>query len=311
MYCHEMDQNESHLLNRGFSKLVKKLSRHPLCNMEHVVGSVHFEITSRMFYVFENYHRIAHGTFHVDQWTSMINALHSFGNYGNGVQTTILSQEYNYLHILPFLKVAYPGSKCIYDFDMLKISHHDWLNVILTKGVQCESRDIRCCTRKSIIRRITFGWSQIQDSELPKTNQYKNKSMPYPSFPNFRGRDILSESLKLELGKILSLSQIYVDKLYGNIIKMNNIERNKLFGNVLGRTFWSASCSRFEFITVSVETNSIIGRHIDYMNSSDEDYNVGCSYSYLIYSFGYLFRVSFIMCNRSQVDQFLKTIQSE
>ena len=135
--------------------------------------------------------------------------------------------------------------------------------------------------------------------------------MPYPSFPTFRGRDILSESLKKELGKILSLSQIYLDKLYGNMTKMSNKERNQLFGNVLGKTFWNQSCSRFEFITISVESNSIVGRHIDYMNSNDRDYNVGCSYSYLIYSLGYLFRVSFIMCNRSQVDQFMNVIQSQ
>ena len=133
--------------------------------------------------------------------------------------------------------------------------------------------------------------------------------MPYPSFPTFRGRDILSASLKMELGKILSLSQIYLDKLYGNIRKMRNRERNKLFGNVLGKTFWNLSCSRFEFISISVESHSIVGRHLDYMNSSDNEYNVGCSYSYLIYSLGYLFRVSFIMCNRAQVDQFMNTIQ--
>ena len=170
MYCHEMDNNKPHLLNRGFSRLVKKLSRHPLCNIEHILNSVHFEISSRMFYVFENYHKIAHGTFHVDKWTSIIDAIKSFGNYGYGVNTTVLSQEEKYLHILPFLKVAYPGSKCISDFEMLNISHHDWLNVLLTKGVICESRDICCCSNVSISRRITFGWSQIQDSKLPKTN---------------------------------------------------------------------------------------------------------------------------------------------
>ena len=51
LYCHTM-MDENHLLKRTVPTYIKSLSRHPLCNLEHVVGAIQFEIGTKMFYVF-------------------------------------------------------------------------------------------------------------------------------------------------------------------------------------------------------------------------------------------------------------------
>ena len=88
-----MENVQYNLLNKGFSKKVKSLSRHPLCNMEMVSSSTQFEIANRMFYSFDNYHKIAHGTYFVEKWPDMIMALGSFGNNGHGSNCTILKKK--------------------------------------------------------------------------------------------------------------------------------------------------------------------------------------------------------------------------
>lgn len=62
--------------------------------------------------------------------------------------------------------------------------------------------------------------------------------MPYPSFPTFGGRDILSPCLKEELHKIMSLSQVHLDKFYKPQHIMNSKLKNELFGIPFGRSFW-------------------------------------------------------------------------
>ena len=202
------------------------------------------------------------------------------------------------------MKVAYPGSSCIADFDSLGISRLGWLLLVMKKGIMGDARDINS---SGLIKRITFGWSQKQSKSLGKSVRYKNEIEPYPSFPEMRGRNILTKQMKVELGKIMSMSQAYLDKFYSNK-KMNDKERNKQFGNEMAKSFWQFSTSRFEFVTIFVETDAIVGRHMDYMNSKDDQYNVGCSYSYLIEHVGKVFRVNFIMCNRLQVDAFMEKI---
>ena len=310
MYCHQYKENAPNLLNRGFSKNVKKLSRHPLCNVEFMQKTIQFEITARMFYVYEDYHKVAHGTFSLKKWSSLLNAIDSLGNNGEGVDMSILLSHSKSVHLTPTIKLAYPGSECISDFEILNLSHGKWLNLILSKGKVGDNRDLSQSSKFTGTKRLTFGWSQIQCRRLPKTYTYNNELMPYPSFPIFRGKDILPPCLKIELGKIMSLSQVYLDEFYGVESKMCNKLRNNLFGSVLGRSFWQSSVSRFEFITIFAECESIVGRHVDYMNAKDDDYNVGCSYSYLIWKDGDLYRVNFVMSNRHQIDSFMKKMKT-
>ena len=107
----------------------------------------------------------------------------------------------------------------------------------------------------------------------------------------------------------MSVTQSYDDRFYEPRYKMNCKLRNELFGIPFGRLFWPFSSSRFEFVTVYVECNSIVERHLDYMNSKNEFYNIGTSYSYLIWYRLVVYKVTFIMCNRAQIDDFMRVIE--
>ena len=308
MYCHVFKNKCSHLLNRGHSRSVKKMSRHPLCNVELIEHSIQFEISTRMFYVFENFDIHPHGTFELDKWISINSAIDCLGNNGKGLHSTVICSKYNCLFNTPMIKIAYPGSVCINHFESLQISHRKWLELVMLKGESGDTRDINKSTGNRT-KRITFGWTQKQSTNLPKSCKCRDVVMPYPSFPTFRGRDILPQCLKVELGKIMSVSQLYADMFYRPRYKMTCPLRNEMFGIPLGRSFWPLSSSRFEFVTVYVECNSIVGRHLDYMNAKNELYNIGTSYSYLIWYSLVVYKVTFIMCNRSQIDDFMRVLK--
>ena len=310
MYCHVYNNNtNSHLLNRGHSKSIKELSRHPLCNVELIENSIQFEISTRMFYVFENFDIHPHGSFPIEKWRSINSAINSLANNGTGIRSTVITSRYRSFHSTPIIKIAYPGSLCIEHFESIEISHLQWLELLLLKGEPGDTRDIKnsihCKTK-----RITFGWTQKQSLNLQKSRMYGDIAMPYPSFPQFRGKDILPLRLKVELGKIMSISQFYLDRLYEPRYMMNSKLRNELFGIPFGRSFWQFSSSRFEFVTIYVEYSSIVGRHLDYMNAKNESYNVGSSYSYLIFYDLAVYKVTFIMCNRAQIDAFMRIVPS-
>lgn len=306
LYCHTM-KDENHLLNKKVPKLIKSLSRHPLCNMENVVGAIQFEIASRMFYVFHDFHKVAHGTCSSSMWDELIRVRSVWCNEGKGIKTHTITQNSVKDISQKYVKVYYPGSVAVQAFESIQISHLQWLKLILQFGVSDEKRDVKN-NNYGITKRVMFGWTQKQSVDLRNTFVYKNKSKPHASFPHWLSKDILNKQLKTELGKIMHLSQLLVDDLERDTKVMNNWERTLEFGYVLGKCFWENSSSRFEFITIIAEKDCTISRHLDYQNSKEKYYNVGCSYSFLYQKENDMYRVNFVLCNRRQVDSFFEEI---
>ena len=306
LYCHDME-DDNHLLCKRSPKYVKTMSQHPLCNIEKVVSAVQFDIGSRMFYTFKNFHKHAHGTCPVEMWGELIRTRSIWCNKGCGISTKTISQSCIEDSWGENVKVAYPGSKTLYDFEYLNISYMQWLEMLLSVGVSDRKRD-NDLIFNGITKRITFGWSQKQDIDLPNSHIYENKCKPYASFPNWCGRNVLSIQMKTELGKIMDTCQMHVDMYHENSFLMNDEERNEEFGYVFGKSFWGPCRSRFEFLTIIAEKDSILNRHVDYLNSRDSRYNIGCSYSYLIRRDSDIYRVNFVLCNRIQVDWFMQEI---
>ena len=91
---------------------------------------------------------------------------------------------------------------------------------------------------------------------------------------------------------------------------MNDNDRNKEFGDKFVKSFNQKCHSHFEFVDIFVEKNCILNRHMDYENSTHKMYHYGCSYSFLIQHNDEIYRMNFIMCNRSKVDQFMNSGRS-
>ena len=95
----------------------------------------------------------------------------------------------------------------------------------------------------------------------------------------------------------MDMSQLCVDKMHQQEIVMNNNERNIQFGLILSKSFWAQCNSRFEYVTIIVEKGSTVCRHLDYLNSQDINYNVECSYSYLIKKDNEIYHINCVLCN--------------
>ena len=111
----------------------------------------------------------------------------------------------------------------------------------------------------------------------------------------------------------MSLGQDILDKMYTENNIMNDGLRNDLFGYRFGKSYHESCTARFEFFTVIVEWKSLLNRHVDYLNDTDDFYNYGCSYFYLIVNkaFHQLYRVNFIMTSRVECGKFMKKIRNE
>jgi hypothetical protein len=198
------------------------------------------------------------------------------------------------------IKIFYPGSQEILTFELLKIHHNYWLQLVLKYGISSKSRD-----EGGIGKRITVGWVQKQPFSYPKSKKYKGLLKPYPVFPRFQtNKEFLYPK---ELSRIMSLSQFILDKCYKEENPMNNARRNRLFGSKFGKSFHVSNTSRFEYLDIFVEKDGLLNRHVDYNNDARKGYTYGASYSYLIKGTNEegIYRVNFIMVTRRDVGAFM------
>ena len=279
-----------------------------LAEISQVTQSVHMEIGSRLFYGWKGFEKQPHGTEYNVNKHLIEKAMKMVGNGRIGSEVLNISHKNNIS--CNNLKAAYPGSDYINAFEALNISHNSWLHFILEKGERHDSRDDEML---GFTKRLKFGYVQKQCSFHPKAEFFKTYKMPYRGFPSEKQKHVLPDNLRSEAANIMSLGQDILDKMYTKDNIMNDELRNDLFGYRFGKSYHESCTARFEFFTVIVEWKSILNRHVDYLNDTDDFYNYGCSYSYLIVNkaFHQLYRVNFIMTSREECGKFMKKLRNK
>ena len=307
LYVHQMIPDMFHSLKTQ-NCIHKNQYRDSLDECSFIKKAIHVDIASRMFYCFNGFEKLPHGSETSSKKADHEKVLSIIGNKESGtiIDNITIAESYNIVH--NEIKVFYAGSNPISMFHNLDIDYDYWLETVLKQGDKNTSRD---ASTGGVAKRMTIGWGPKQHDKYPKTLYYKNIKMPYPKFP-FKGLQfgykIKPEYLK-QLSDILSLSQNILDKLYDK--PMNNVLRYELFGKKMGKSFDSTCKSRFEFLDIFVEHASNLNRHLDYKNDWRNGYTFGASYSYLILrnEDKKLYRVNFIMCSRYVCGAFMEEVK--
>ena len=310
LYIHSMIPDIVHGLSAGSKKNKEKFNS-SMCEMVFTESVIHVDITSRMFYCYNNFKKHPHGTSLVVNKVELEKVVDAIGNNYQKDCLRIISQTDIFKNDHKAIKVCYPGSLQIYLFENLNINHEYWLEKVLEIGTASKSRDR---VTDGISKRITLGWGQKQaavnkDTNIPhpKVFFYDDKKMP---FPQFSIKDYEQHfEYKKNISDILSLSQHLLDEFYATEedVPMNNTLRSELFGKSFGKSFHSSCIGRFEFIDIFVEHGSLLHRHCDYNNDHRNGYTYGASYSYIIKRKvdGLVYRVNFVMATRFHCGAFI------
>ena len=292
----------------------KKNYTHQMAEVHFVQEVVQCDITSHLFYGFKDLHMLPHGNESRDKLEVYTSTFKESGRRGEGGDDIVKHISSNSIRDLchPNIRVAFPGSREIQEYEDLGLSHEKWLAFVREAGDHSSPRT--CVRNGAVAQRVTLAWSQKQADSHPKTKFHKGKKMPYPSFPEFRhtttGRHFdVPEDLKTELAKVLSLGQVHVDQFFAEEDPMPDKARTRLFGLPFGCSFSKDCTSRFEFVDIFVESGAVLNRHMDYRNDHVPGYNYGASYSFVVkHEEGKLYRVNFIMCTRNVCGNFMKQI---
>ena len=130
------------------------------------------------------------------------------------------------------MRVTYPGSAEILEFNNLKIKQNMWLEFVLQEGLLINKRD--SCSHNGISARIRFRYTQKQSHSPIFGYKVKKLQMPYRLFPSFCNRrsksTFLPTTLCKEFSEILLLGQLKIKSLYIDKKVMNNKKRSAIFG---------------------------------------------------------------------------------
>ena len=314
LYIHLMMNDIPHSLKNPSSKQ-KEYFRHPMADMFFVKHAIHVTISNCLLYSWKGFHKCPHGTAKIGNARKYENAIKCNGNnfYGGSV-TNIFPEDIKYIKE-EYVRVAYPGSTEVLQFNNLNIKQSVWLEFVLQEGLIMNKRD--ACSHNGISARIRFGYTQKQSySPLFK---YRGEifKMPYTSFPSFRNRrgkiTLLPTILCKQFSEILSVGQLQMENLYFDKEVMNNKKRSAIFGIPFGKSFDEGCKSKFEYAEIFVETEALVIRHLDYQNDFRKNYDYGTSYSFIRkrYTDGKFYRVNFLMCTRKLCGDFMDELSSE
>ena len=249
LYVHQMIPDILHSLS-ACGKSGKEQFKSSMCEICFTQKVIHVDITARMFYCYNNFKLHPHGTNLVEDKVDFEKVVNIIGNnYKRNALNIIRSSDIiNIDH--DTIKVCFPGSSHISNFESLNIDHEYWLEKVLKLGKTSKSRDI---VTDGVSKRITLGWTQKQPAHYEKVMYYDGKKMPYPSF-SINNNEYHFSHCK-EIADILSLSQHILDGFYGHeeYTPMHNELRSKLFGYSFGKSFHASCIGRFEFLDIFVE----------------------------------------------------------
>jgi hypothetical protein len=179
----------------------------------------------------------------------------------------------------------------------------------LNKGTETNVRD-----GGGIAKRITCGFSQKQSGNSDRSEYHGEICLPwYHQFLKDDVRWLMGEKMIGDVGKILSLCQVYLNDLYKDQkpAPMSDSFRNSLFGDKFAESISPACTSKFEFVDIFVQSASTLHRHMDYSNGRTPGYEYGTSYSYVRMYEGREYRVNIIATCRHVCDSSIREIASK
>lgn len=305
IYVQEMT-SELHMLSHVSKQ--KKNVRHELSEAPLVKAQVSFDITDHLFYAFKGFHRLPHGSADRDGMFLHLGGVLMYGNHGRGApchhirSTDIISLTH------PNVRVAFPGSPFVENFQCIALDESRLLETILRYGTNpaMDGRDRNDCPN-AVARRITVGYSQPQSGNSKRSRYLGNVCLPFASFDRAKK---IPEDLRAQLGQVLSLAQKYLDAFYcaDDPPPMYDQHRTDIFAKKFC-SVWGPLCdARFEFVDLFAESGSRLNRHMDYCNDKTAGYDYGASYSYLKEKGGSTYRVNIIMCTRLVCGSAMKKI---
>ena len=117
----------------------------------------------------------------------------------------------------------------------------------------------------------------------------------------------MSPNLKAAIGQVANNLQQFLEKVRpGRVV---DDLRGRLFGNRFAG-MWGSECTcDFEFVDFFLESRSMLGRHMDYLNGKNEGYDYVASYSYCIEIDGKEWRQNIIMTHRTHCESNMKTLR--
>ena len=274
--------------------------------------AVHIRKRCYLLYSWKGFHKCPHGTAKIEDAKKYENSIKYNGNGFNGGTVTNFCHDKHTHTKEKIVRVAYPGSAEISEFNNLNVKEHMWLEFVLQEGLLINKRD--SCGQDGISARIRFGYTQKQSYSSLFGYMGKKFQMPYRSFPSFcnrRGKStFLPLTLREEFAKIISLSQSKMESLYVDQNIMTNKKQTAIFGLPFGKAFHDSCTSKFEYAEIFVETESLVIRHLDYQNDFRKNYDYGTSYSFITRRRidGKVYRVNFLMCTRKLCGDFMDEI---
>jgi hypothetical protein len=165
-----------------------------------------------MVYAFQDFHLHPHGS---GLWSKKrLDDKHFrfFGCGGSGAATKHISKKclFDYSH--EKVKVAYLGSGNLEPFQNIHINRVGLLREALAHG---ECTPIRDNNKQGTgtVKRLTLGFTRVQGGNSERTEYHNGLPKPFLSMDKLA---FLTAAVRLDLSKILTRGQLFLDKVYSS-----------------------------------------------------------------------------------------------
>lgn len=299
IFVHTMDDIKKHnLVSTSTCK-----NRNQLGDIENTTTQLTFDLYHHTFYAFKNFHEKPHGSALQQFKNETENKLKKSGVHLIHINT--IDSPINKLH--DSVKLAVPGSPQVLNLQLVGLDEENLLEIVLDKGESNATRDV-----EGVAKRLTVGFKQKQCGGSSKSIYQNGICLPwYSQFFEDDVRHLMGPKMIEHIGKILSLSQEYLDDFFAGSEDppMSDPKRNSLFGDKFASSISGKCTSRFEYLDIFVESGSQLNRHMDYMNGCSKGYEYGTSYSYTHMYDGKLYRVNLIAVCRKVCDASMRELE--
>lgn len=308
IYIHSLkpESEKTHKLRAHGDKAAKEVARAggEFHEIQTVARAVTFPISANMVYVAKALHNKPHGQAAMD----LKEAKRAYLEHGVTLKSVDsvsggFSDE--------FVAVAHDNAA---DFEpFLFFDPFKERLARLIKKIGKETPHKRDLLETGEAKRATVGFVQGQSkhSKLSECARLGNKKQQLCFFQGkkedcwFHGMDA---DLKLAVGKVATALRSFMEKHYQRDV---DALREKLFGSRFAMLFGDDCKCDFEFADFFLESDSMLGRHIDCLNGKAHNYDFVASYSYCLSIDGKEHRMNVIMTYRKWCDANMRDMRQK
>jgi hypothetical protein len=258
-----------HSLKESLPVHRKMVARSQLHDISLICSQLSFEIGARMFYCSNNLTNRPHGSSLSNTKPATDYQLDIMQIPHASIKTTQIRNPNHHV-----ARVVYPGSSEISLFEQIGLDEKGLVEHVLRRGETPTAAKRDACVGPGIVKRINLGYGQEQGDNSPNSRFLNGHCLPFLD-KNCALQEIPGK-LHAQIGKVLSLSQELLPKLYPDEHPepFYDHRRTKLFGKPFASLFFDECTSRFEFVDLYLESQGQLNRRLDYVN----DGTPGCIY---------------------------------